>query len=1116
MRWWRLCLLGLLLACGSGAARATSYTFPGAMPSGCSGSAGTYTCGSVTLYDADTVTINSPKPATITATSFDTHGAKINAAGSASDLTIQVTGSGAFKNSNGAVINANVTAGYVSSAGTVSYGGSLTATSSYVSLGGPVTVGGSISAKSYVFIGYNATRSTVNGSISAANNQVDVYNSDVSGSMTAGSYVNITSNTAVAGNATAATDVFVYSGSSVAQCVRSTTSDHIYNKSGSSIGGACCGSGSTCTNTCVHYSPKPPACQTLHHLELTTTSSSAAAGASVVYTIKACADAACSPYTWGVSGTLSISGVTPTYLTGTSFSIPSGSSAVTETVQMTAGTATASVVSPNPTPTNTPTVFCGMGVAAVSGNSCSLSVTTPLHHIELTASSNSAVTCQPLTYTVKACSDAACAPYTSGLTGTLSVTGVTVNYPAGAGFAIDNGSSTTTVSVHATTAGAATASLTGLSVAPSNSPSLFCGMGTAATSGGSCAITLVDSALIFDVPDHISGVTQSVNVSAVRSSDNSAVCTPAFTGVKSINFKCAYTNPTSGTLPVSLGSEALNAGNNSAAACDGTGKNVSLSFDGNGVASTTVRYADVGRMSVTARYDGSGSDAGLVMQGSDTFVATPYALSVSGVTSGNIAAGQSFSATVSALNHSNAIAPNFGREISPEGVALAFVRTAPTGSGASNGVFSGNVGGFSAGSATANNLAWSEVGRGDVTATLSSNSYLGTGMTVAGSTAGAMVFCGNENSTCTLPTGAVATIYYGASGRYFMKYAQTGAVPCSNGYMGDPYYGVAKSCSYVVTSGANPGASGAVGPFVPHHFTTVTAQACGSFTYSGQPFSATITAHNASNAVTINYDGTVNTSPNQAHAVTLSAGSNGGTGSMNPSVVSASSFNRGVATVSTPVFTFTNKLTGPTAIAVRAQDNIYSTVTSSGFTEGTLALRSGRIKMSNKYGSAATSLSVPVQTQYWRALSSGSGAATWVVNDLDSCTVVPSTAVVLGGYLDRTGAAASAWPATASGLTISSGNGVLTLNNPSSAVGSVDFALALGTTSTDQSCLNPARSVSSGASNVGARMAWLRSQYGSTFGCSGNVAYDRDPSARATFGVFGPETKKAVHVRDIF
>ena len=47
-------------------------------------------------------------------------------------------------------------------------------------------------------------------------------------------------------------------------------------------------------------------------------------------------------------------------------------------------------------------------------------------------------------------------------------------------------------------------------------------------------------------------------------------------------------------------------------------------------------------------------------------------------------------------------------------------------------------------------------------------------------------------------------------------------------------------------------------------------------------------------------------------------------------------------------------------------------------------------------------------------------------------------------------------------------------------------------------------------------MAWLRSQYGSTFGCAGNVSHDRDPSARATFGVFAPETQKAVHVRDIF
>jgi MSHA biogenesis protein MshQ len=39
---------------------------------------------------------------------------------------------------------------------------------------------------------------------------------------------------------------------------------------------------------------------------------------------------------------------------------------------------------------------------------------------------------------------------------------------------------------------------------------------------------------------------------------------------------------------------------------------------------------------------------------------------------------------------------------------------------------------------------------------------------------------------------------------------------------------------------------------------------------------------------------------------------------------------------------------------------------------------------------------------------------------------------------------------------------------------------------------------------------WLRSLNG----CAND--YSRDPSARATFGVFSPESKATIHVRELF
>ena len=87
-----------------------------------------------------------------------------------------------------------------------------------------------------------------------------------------------------------------------------------------------------------------------------------------------------------------------------------------------------------------------------------------------------------------------------------------------------------------------------------------------------------------------------------------------------------------------------------------------------------------------------------------------------------------------------------------------------------------------------------------------------------------------------------------------------------------------------------------------------------------------------------------------------------------------------------------------------------------------------------------------------------------------------------------------------------SGVGSVTLAAPSSgATGTVDLALNLGSGSADESCLagHPASS--------GAGMPWLRSRNGS---CA--TGWASDPWARATFGIYSPETRKTIHVREIF
>lgn len=165
-----------------------------------------------------------------------------------------------------------------------------------------------------------------------------------------------------------------------------------------------------------------------------------------------------------------------------------------------------------------------------------------------------------------------------------------------------------------------------------------------------------------------------------------------------------------------------------------------------------------------------------------------------------------------------------------------------------------------------------------------------------------------------------------------------------------------------------------------------------------------------------------------------------------------------------------------------------------------MPLRSGRLWLSNVFGSEKAALQLPVQAQYWTG-------KTWALNSADHCTTVPAASVVRAGYLSYQGSATTAWTTTPSALTILGGNGTVSLSAPTPAgsTGSVDLALNLGSTTTDASCL------SSHPASTGAGLPWLRGRNGS---CAST--WDRDPAARASFGVASPETRKTVHVRELY
>jgi len=661
-------------------------------------------------------------------------------------------------------------------------------------------------------------------------------------------------------------------------------------------------------------------------------------------------------------------------------------------------------------------------------------------HLELQHASGAGITCTPTVLTVRACLNASCSSlYTSGLAGTLKTTGAASSAfdgnsgnGAGAAFVIPAGSSSVSKGVQVTTVGNTVVGVNSLSITANGAYS--CNFGAP-----SCTLSAVDAGFIVSAPHHVSEAASTLTLSAVRKSDNGLACVPAFASTsKNVTLSCSYANPASGTLPLRVAGSALNATASAAAACDAGGRALSLSFDASGVATPALQYADVGQLSLAARYNGSAAtnDTGLVLSGSSaSFTVAPASFGFSAVTAAPIRAGIAFAATVSARNSAGATTPNFGRESVPEGATLSFAKRSPAGSGASNGVFTGSLGAFANGSVTAANLVWSEVGSADLSATLTSASYLGSGMGAAGST----------------------------------------------------------------------GNGGAVGPFIPHHFDVAATPACSAvFSYGGQPFASTVTARNGLSpaGTTVNYDGSSATTPNQAGAVSLSEASAPGLGSLAGNSIAAGAFTAGVAT-GNPSYSFTSKTTAPQTLTLRAGNGLGGTagISSAGYVEASMPLRSGRLRLSNAYGSASAALQLPVVAEYWSASS-------WVLNSADNCTVLPGSSVVLSNPRNAAGSSSSTASSAAAGVVVlANGSGLITLAAPTPAGSSLslDLAINLGSSSTDQSCQtnHPA--------SVGAAKPWLRAQNGS---CAATA--DRDPSARASFGIYSPETRKTVHVRELF
>jgi hypothetical protein len=178
---------------------------------------------------------------------------------------------------------------------------------------------------------------------------------------------------------------------------------------------------------------------------------------------------------------------------------------------------------------------------------------------------------------------------------------------------------------------------------------------------------------------------------------------------------------------------------------------------------------------------------------------------------------------------------------------------------------------------------------------------------------------------------------------------------------------------------------------------TVASCPTGGLVYSGQPFSARVNAKNLAGTDTQNYMGVF------AKAVTLSAAaSRGGAaiaaaapgGAMSANVAAATSFTNGTnaATPAAPIFSFATAPTLPTSVFVRATDtdSVVSlrSPASTSF-EGGVKVVSGRIRITNAYGSERLPLPMKATVQYYDA------GASWVTSLTDSLTSLTAVGSVI-------------------------------------------------------------------------------------------------------------------------
>ncbi len=345
-----------------------------------------------------------------------------------------------------------------------------------------------------------------------------------------------------------------------------------------------------------------------------------------------------------------------------------------------------------------------------------------IDHFHFQPDASSALSCNPLGVTLKACADVGCTRlYEGSVNVTLSPS---ENWMGGNQMTFYGG----LVRLGLRGTGAVTLGIAAVTPKANNS-ALTC-------STNNCTVDFAAAGMHVQAPDLIAGKPDTLTVTAA------AGCVATFANLsRPVQFWSTYLDPDAATQ---VGSSAVLLGGAAIAGSAASPTTLTLNFNASGQATTSLSYADAGQVQIEARYVGSSAtgDSGASMAGGDPFVSRPYGLHLATDASCSAAsvadctvlrtAGDSFPLRIRAVAWQadgearsaaaladNPSTPNFRLS----GIALASALVAPA--GGDSGSLSLTSYSHALGSQTTLNPSQREVGIFRITATPPSGGYFG-------------------------------------------------------------------------------------------------------------------------------------------------------------------------------------------------------------------------------------------------------------------------------------------------------------------------------------------------------------------------------------------------------